>query len=619
MPEHRAMPLRGATLEHRRILEHRLEQLAHLGRVARDFDAAGLHHRQFLLRGSFAAGNNGARMSHPLAGRRRDACDETDHRLLHVLLDPSGAGLFVVAADLSDHDDGVGIRVRVEHLHDVDMFEAVDGIAADADAGRLAQPEFHELPHRFIGQRSRAGNHPDAPLLVDVARHDADLDLVGGDDAGAVGTDEQCFLPLHAFAGRDHVAHRNPLGDADDEIESGVDRFIDRARGEGRRHVDHRNGRAGALLGLFHAAENRDALEVLAGLVGIDAGDETGLAVRIIAAQTRVERAGLARDALSHHLRILADQNAHVAAVPCALTAATIFCAASAMLSAEMMGSPDALSSRLPTSSLVPFIRTTRGTPSFTSLAAAITPSAIVSHRMMPPNMLTRIPLTAGFFSISLNASVTFCVVAPPPTSRKFAGSAPNSLMVSIVAMASPAPFTKQPMLPLSEMYDKSNFDASISAGSSSSRSRIATMSGCRNKALESKLNFASSARTLPSPVKIRGLISANEASHSTKARYRPCMKARACASAASGTPILREIPSAWLSLNPSTGSMATLWIFSGACAATSSISMPPSELAIRVTRCVARSTTMPTYSSLRMSAPSSTRSRLTSRPSGPV
>jgi hypothetical protein len=71
---------------------------------------------------------------------------------------------------------------------------------------------------------------------------------------------------------------------------------------------------------------------------------------------------------------------------------------------------------------------------------------------MMPPKMLTRMPLTFGFLSMILKASVTFSVVAPPPTSRKLAGSAPNSLMVSMVAMARPAPFTRQPMLPSREM-----------------------------------------------------------------------------------------------------------------------------------------------------------------------
>ncbi len=194
-----------------------------------------------------------------------------------------------------------------------------------------------------------------------------------------------------------------------------------------------------------------------------------------------------------------------------------------------------------------------------------------------------------------LNASVTFSVVAPPPTSRKFAGDAPNSLIVSIVAIARPAPLTRQPMLPSSEMYERSNFDASISAGSSSSRSRISTISGWRKSAFESKLSLASSAITRPSPVTTSGLISASDASVSSNARYRPCSIARPAARLASGMPIRRATSSASASVRPFVGSMNTLWIFSGVFAATSSMSMPPSELAIRQTRCVVRSTTIPT------------------------
>ena len=42
--------------------------------------------------------------------------------------------------------------------------------------------------------------------------------------------------------------------------------------------------------------------------------------------------------------------------------------------------------------------------------------------------------------------------LAPPPTSRKFAGSPPASLMMSIVAIARPAPLTMQPIVPSSLM-----------------------------------------------------------------------------------------------------------------------------------------------------------------------
>ena len=68
---------------------------------------------------------------------------------------------------------------------------------------------------------------------------------------------------------------------------------------------------------------------------------------------------------------------------------------------------------------------TTSGTDNFTSFAAATTPSAIMSQRIMPPKMFTRMPCTFGSERIILNAAVTFSAVAPPPTSRKFAGVPP--------------------------------------------------------------------------------------------------------------------------------------------------------------------------------------------------
>ena len=60
-------------------------------------------------------------------------------------------------------------------------------------------------------------------------------------------------------------------------------------------------------------------------------------------------------------------------------------------------------------------------------------------------------------------------------------------------------------------------------------------MSACRNSALSSKLSFASSAITRPSPVRISGLISASDASVWSNARYRPCNSARASRDAAFG------------------------------------------------------------------------------------
>jgi hypothetical protein len=59
------------------------------------------------------------------------------------------------------------------------------------------------------------------------------------------------------------------------------------------------------------SAEDWNTLEVIAGFIRIDSGHETSLAVRGIAAYTSVEGAGLAGDALSHHLRMSVDQDAH--------------------------------------------------------------------------------------------------------------------------------------------------------------------------------------------------------------------------------------------------------------------------------------------------------------------
>ena len=215
-------------------------------------------------------------VAHPLARGRRDAGDEPHHRLLHVLLDPSRRGLLVGAADLADHDHRLGLRIVVEQLQNVDVLQSVDRIAADADAGGLPEAELGELPDRLVGERARARHHPDRASSVDVPRHDADLDLVGRDHARAVRADQQRALALHAVLGADHVAHRDALGDADHQIQVGLDRLLDRLRGERRRHVDHRDVRAGRFLGIGDRPEDRNAFEVLARLLRVHAGDEAG-------------------------------------------------------------------------------------------------------------------------------------------------------------------------------------------------------------------------------------------------------------------------------------------------------------------------------------------------------
>src|SRR5882757_6799810 len=106
-------------------------------------------------------------------------------------------------------------------------------------------------------------------------------------------------------------------------------------------------------------------------------------------------------------------------------TALTIFCAASSRSSAGSTLRPDSRMIFLPASTLVPSSRTTSGTFRPASLTAATTPSAMMSHFMMPPKILTKMPFTLGSAVMILNAAVTLALSAPPPTSRKFAGAMP--------------------------------------------------------------------------------------------------------------------------------------------------------------------------------------------------
>ena len=150
------------------------------------------------------------------------------------------------AADLADHTIAFGLGVGLEQLQQVDEGRADDRVAADADAGRLAEARGGELADRFVGERAAARDDADAPWLVDVAGHDADLGLAGRDDAGAVRADQpRRGWSLEVALDPDHVEDRDAFGDADDERDAGVGRLEDRVGGERRRHEDHRGVGAG--------------------------------------------------------------------------------------------------------------------------------------------------------------------------------------------------------------------------------------------------------------------------------------------------------------------------------------------------------------------------------------
>ena len=72
--------------------------------------------------------------------------------------------LLLVAADLADHDDVLGLRVGLELLEHVDERRADDRVAADADDRRVAEAELRQLVADLVGQRARARDEADGAL-----------------------------------------------------------------------------------------------------------------------------------------------------------------------------------------------------------------------------------------------------------------------------------------------------------------------------------------------------------------------------------------------------------------------------------------------------------------------
>ena len=99
---------------------------------------------------------------------------------------------------------------------------------------------------------------PILPAAVDMAGHDADLALVGGDDARAVGPDQpgrRC--PASARFTRTMSSTGMPSVMQTTSGDPGIDRLQDRVGGEGRRHVDGAGSRAGLRDRLGHRVEDR--------------------------------------------------------------------------------------------------------------------------------------------------------------------------------------------------------------------------------------------------------------------------------------------------------------------------------------------------------------------------
>ena len=132
---------------------------------------SGGSHRFVLFHGrAVPAADDRAGVTHAAARRRGLSGDESDDRLLHMLLDELRRNFFGVAADFADHHDRVRVGIVVEHANRIEKAGADDRIAADADARRLPDAELRELADRFVRQRAAAADDADISLLVNRCR-----------------------------------------------------------------------------------------------------------------------------------------------------------------------------------------------------------------------------------------------------------------------------------------------------------------------------------------------------------------------------------------------------------------------------------------------------------------
>src|SRR5210317_163381 len=419
---------------------------AQLGRRTDSSDASSIQGLELVFRRALTASNNGAGVTHAFAWRCCDTGNVGNNRLRDIALDELSRRLFVGPANLANHDDAVGFRICFEELEAVDKIHATHRVAADTNTRGLAETICRRLIYGFVRKCARTGYDANAAFLVDEARHDTDLALFRRDDARAVRANQPAVIILQRRLDLDHVVDRNTFGNANNQTDSAISSFEDRIGCKRRWHVNHADIRACGGNCVTHRVVHRHAEVLLAATSRRYASDDLGA---VLDALFSMEGPLVTRDALAEDLAVFVDQNTHSSIRQAA--AATTFLAASVRSSAAMMSRPLFASSSRPVSTLVPSRRTTTGTFTPTSFTALMMPSAIRSQRTIPPKMLTRIASTLSFVRISLNAAATRSAVAPPPTSRKLAGSPPWSLMRSIVAIARPAPFTMHAILPSSD------------------------------------------------------------------------------------------------------------------------------------------------------------------------
>ena len=126
---------------------------------------------------------------------------------------------------------------------------------------------------------------------------------------GQFGPMRRDFLAGHLRFHPHHVHHRNSFGDADDQLDAGIDRFQDSIRRARRRHENDRDVATGFLARFPDGVEDRHlAFKLLPAFPGRDASDHIG---PVFHALLGMESARAAGDALHAEPSVFIDENRH--------------------------------------------------------------------------------------------------------------------------------------------------------------------------------------------------------------------------------------------------------------------------------------------------------------------
>src|SRR4029079_3625488 len=266
------------------------------------------------------------------------AGDERGLRHVAEVLRGPGRRLFLGrTADLADQHDRLGLGVLGKELEDVEERRPDDRVAADADAGRLAEAGVAHRLDGLVGQRPGAADDAHAAFAVDRARDDPDLGTPRGRRAGTVGADQPGAGLAHDLDRRDHVERRDALGDAEDRLDPRVCRLHHRIRCAGGRDEDAGRVRAGLADRVDHGVEHGDAAvdRGLATLAGRHPGNDRRA---VLEHRPGVEFALAAGDAVDEQPRVGPDEDAHAGLPAASAAPAAVRLAATALSRATLSG-----------------------------------------------------------------------------------------------------------------------------------------------------------------------------------------------------------------------------------------------------------------------------------------